>query len=199
MKLYYSTASPYARTAQVTLREVGLDPVKCEKETHPFNNEDDFIAANPLGKVPCLVLDTGESLYDSEVICQYLDEVYNEGALWQPIKENWQFRKLYSQVSGLLDISVALRQEKMRDDEGVKSEFWWERFNSALDRGLKDLAQSATGFPKEFNLLHINSICLLDYVTFRHPEISWNNLEALSELHATYSVRASFSDTKPRG
>lgn len=199
MKLYYSTASPYARTAQVTLREVGLNPLKHENETHPFNNDDDFVAANPLGKVPCLVLDNGESLYDSEIICQYLDETYNDGLLWQPVKDSWQFRKFYSQVSGLLDVSVALRQEKMRDDEGIKSEFWWGRFNSALERGLRDLARSAKGFPKEFSLLHINTVCLLDYVTFRHPEINWRTFDSLNELHSTLSVRASFSDTKPKG
>lgn len=198
MKLYYSTASPYARTAQVTLREIGLTPQEHEKETHPFNNDDDFIAANPLGKVPCLMLDNGESLYDSEVICQYLDDTYNQGILWQPVNNNWQLRKLYSQVSGLIDVSVALRQEKMREEEGLKSEFWWSRFNLALERGVADFASSIHQLPTSFSLLHINTVCLLDYLSFRHPEINWQQYKSLSECYRLYAMRTSFTETMPK-
>ncbi len=198
MKLYYSTASPYARTAQVVLREVGLDAKSIEVETHPFNNQVDFLATNPLGKVPCLLLDSNESLYDSEVICQYLDFEFNNEELWTPIKSNWSFRKLYSQVSGLLDLAVALRQEKMREDEGLRSNFWWQRFESGLTRGLNDLNESCGGFPESMSLLHINTICLLDYLTFRHPELKFER-DNLDKLTQTHSSRPSFQETLPKG
>jgi glutathione S-transferase len=198
MKLYYSTASPYARTAQVTLREVGLESEAIEQQTHPFNNEPEFVQANPLGKVPCLVLEHGESLYDSEVICQYLDFKFNRERLWQPISNSWTLRTRYSQVSGLLDISVALRQEKMRQEEGLRSEFWWQRFNLALERGIEDLASAVNRFPSALTLLHINTICLLDYLSFRHPEINWQQFDSLSELFNQYAHRPSFVSTKPK-
>ncbi len=198
MKLYYSTASPYARTAQVVLREVGLDAERIEVETHPFNNQVDFLAANPLGKVPCLLLDSNESLYDSEVICQYLDFEFNGEQLWTPIKSNWRLRKLYSQVAGLLDLAVALRQEKMRQEEGLRSDFWWQRFESGLTRGLNDLNKSCDRFPEELTLLHINSICLLDYLKFRHPELKFDS-ENLEKLTKAYSSRPSFQKTLPTG
>lgn len=198
MKLYYSTASPYARTAQVVLREVGLDAESIETETHPFNNQPDFLATNPLGKVPCLLLDSNESLYDSEVICQYLDCEFNDERLWLPIKTSWSLRKLYSQVAGLLDLAVALRQEKMRDDEGLRSDFWWQRFESGLTRGLNDLNKSCGRFPDELTLLHINTICLLDYLTFRHPELKFEG-ENLAAIATACSRRSSFQETLPTG
>jgi glutathione S-transferase len=198
MKLFYSTASPYARTAQVTLREVGLNPELIEHQTHPFNNERDFLDANPLAKVPCLILDNQESLYDSEVICQYLDAEFNQSSLWQPIKISWSLRTRYSQVSGLLDVSVALRQEKMRQQEGLASSFWWQRFEQALARGLADLAIRIHDFPADFTLLHINTICLLDYLSFRHPEIDWQQHEQLRNFYQDCHNRPSFNQTKPR-
>lgn len=198
MKLFYSTASPYARTTQVVLREVGLSPEQYEVETHPFNNESAFIAANPLGKVPCLVLENGESIYDSEVIGQYLDQTYNEGRLWQPLSDNWSMRTGYSHVSGLLDICVALRQEKMREEEGKRSEFWWDRFVAGLGRGLVELNNMITEYPTTFSLLHINTICLLDYLSFRHPEINWRQHQFLIDFHSKFSERKSFLETQPK-
>ncbi|PWK53771.1 glutathione S-transferase family protein [Pleionea mediterranea] len=198
MKLFYSTASPYARTTQVVLREVGLSPEKHEVATHPFNNESAFIAANPLAKVPCLVLDNNQSIYDSEVIGQYLDKTFNGGKLWQLLAEDWSLRTVYSHVSGLLDICVALRQEKMREEEGNRSEFWWDRFVAGLDRGLIELNKMIAEFPESFSLLHINTICLLDYLSFRHPEINWRQHQSLEDFYQRFSGRESFLSTQPK-
>ncbi|WP_144392310.1 glutathione S-transferase family protein [Pleionea sediminis] len=198
MKLFISTASPYARTAQVVLREVGLDPKLIESETHPFNNEQEFLRANPLGKVPCMLLDDGSSIYDSEVICQYLDFEFNQEKLWQPIMQSWSLRTLYSHVSGLLDLAVALRQEKMREEEKLRSDFWWSRFESGLLRGFSFLENNISRLPNDLSLLHINLTCLVDYMSFRHSDIKLK-CDQVNQLCLELKSRQSFKATEPKG
>ncbi|MCO7224680.1 glutathione S-transferase family protein [Pleionea sp. CnH1-48] len=198
MKLFYSTASPYARATRIMLREASLDFSNIEYSSHPFDNEPDFLQTNPLGKVPCLLLESGESLYDSEVICQYLDSEHNEGKLWAPVKDNWQARKTYSLVSGLLDTSVALQQEKMRAAEALESLFWKERFIAALERGAKELSRLLPLYGEMWSLLSINSLCLLDYLSFRHPELDWKQHSPLLEHYKLHSIRDSFEQTAPK-
>ncbi len=198
MKLFISTASPYARTAQVTLREVGLDPSAHEQITHPFNNEAAFIQSNPMSKVPSLTLDNGQTLFDSEVICQYLDETFNQSQLWQSVQSNWSLRTLYSQVSGMLDLAVALRQEDMRAPEGHSSPFWKNRWSESLERSLTDLNAKIVSFPVTFSLLHINSVCLLDYLSFRHPRFIWRDHKNLVSFYLQWSNRESFALTNPK-
>ncbi|NVJ60687.1 MAG: glutathione S-transferase N-terminal domain-containing protein [Gammaproteobacteria bacterium] len=202
MKLYYSNASPYARTAQVVLREIAidnaeLDPQVIEVPTHPFDNEPEFLTANPLGKVPCLILESGQSVFDSEVICQYLDAKFNHGKFWQPIANDWQLRCIYSEISGLLDLAVALRQEKMREAESLRSDFWWSRFESGLSRGMQWLTKRITEVPESINLININLICLMDYLSFRHPEFA-NFNESLLSRYEVFTSRETFVNTKPR-
>ncbi|MEE4245803.1 MAG: glutathione S-transferase family protein [Kangiellaceae bacterium] len=196
MKLFYSTASPYARTCQVTLREVGLVAQQIEQATHPFDNEPEFLASNPLGKVPCLLVD-GQAIFDSEIICQYLDRTYNNSALFNTINNDWQLTTSFSLISGLLDLAVARRQEVMRDQEGIKSEFWWSRFNDGIERGLSELNQRVSLFPAELSQLDINCICLMDYLSFRHPDINWRHHSMLQQHYQTYSSRESLINTKP--
>ena len=197
MKLYYSDASPYARTVRVFIREASIEQKVEEVTTHPFDNEEEFIRGNPLGKVPCLVLSQSESLYDSEVIAQYLDEKFNFGAMWKALASNWEWRKNYSLIAGLLDLAVALRQEKMRKEENLASDFWWDRFGAGLDRGLQELESQVGRFPQELSFLSINTVCLLSYLDFRHAEIPWRQQSNLSALYKDLSQRASMISTEP--
>ena len=73
MKLIYSDASPYARTARMVVRELGLGSKVEEVAYHPFDNPKELIDANPLCKVPCLIDDNGMAIFDSQVIGEYLD------------------------------------------------------------------------------------------------------------------------------
>ena len=197
MKLYYSDASPYARTVRVFIREVNIEQKVTEVATHPFDNDEAFIKGNPLGKVPCLVLSQSESLYDSEIIVQYLDEKFNSGAMSRALAPNWEWRKNYSLIAGLLDLAVALRQEKMRKEENLASDFWWGRFVAGLDRGLQELDGQVSRFPSELSFLSINTACLLSYLDFRHAELPWCQLSNLSALYNDLSQRASMISTAP--
>jgi len=175
----------------MVISELGIgDDVKLV-ESHPFENEQTFVEANPLGKVPCLY-DNGESIVDSEVICDYLDATYSGGTLFNPVYADWRLKSLFSVCSGLMDTLVARRMEVMRDKEGLKSEFWWQRFNQAIERTLSYLESKLALVPAEFSVLHINLFCCLAYLDFRHDDIEWRNSKPkLRAFFEQYSQRES--------
>ncbi|WP_237067102.1 glutathione S-transferase family protein [Microbulbifer guangxiensis] len=196
MKLYLTHSSPYARTARIVLREHGLLPRVQEKESHPFTNDSAFLTANPLGKVPCLVTDDGQAVMDSEVICAYLDRELGNGGLTAPLHQSWQLQTLYSVCSGLIDTLVLLRIEKSREHDGLRSEFWWQRYQDATRRTLDYLEQHIDILPGELSIAQINLAAALGYLDFRHPEIDWRSSHGkLAEVTERLEQRPAFRDT----
>ncbi|AOS95721.1 putative GST-like protein YibF [Microbulbifer aggregans] len=199
MKLFLTHSSPYARSARIILRESNLLEQVQETESHPFSNDPDFLTANPLGKVPCLVTDDGHGIMDSEVICAYLDRELGDGRLGKALEKDWQLRTYYSVCSGLIDTLVLLRIEKGREHDGLRSEFWWQRYQDAIRRTLDYLEQQAALLPGELSLAHINLAATLGYLDFRHAEIDWrNNHKRLAEITASLEQRQAFRDTTLR-
>lgn len=198
MELYFTHASPYARSARIVLREQRLLDWVTETVSHPFDNAPDFVASNPLGKVPCLSLDS-RALMDSEVICAYLDSEMGDGRLGRPLERNWDLKTLHSVCAGLTDTLVLLRVEKGREQEGLRSDFWWQRYQSAIGRTLEYLAQRLYLLPPELTLAHINLACALGYLDFRHPEIDWRSgRPQLALLADELETRESFAVTTLR-
>lgn len=198
MKLIYSHASPYARTARVALRELGLETQVEEIFQHPFENPAQLISFNPLCKVPCLIDNEGNGIYDSQVICEYLDH-NADGHLFGAINADWNLRTLYSLTRGILDSCVAWQQDKMRGVE-AESEFWQRRFISSIERGLNHLQKQKASLPKEFSALHINLVTILEYLDFRHPEYEWQEQHAnLVGWYQNIKDRASIVNTIPKG
>lgn len=196
MKLIYSTASPYARTARVAVRELDLLDRVEEIFQHPFDNPAQLISFNPLCKVPCLIDENGQGLFDSQVICEYLDE-QSSGKLFKYINNNWELKTLYSLTRGILDSSVEWQQDRMRGVEG-ESEFWQQRYKASIERGLNYIQKKLGLFPKEFSALHINLICALEYLEFRHPDYEWQELHTeLKEWILKYRQRESLIATYP--
>ena len=198
MKLIYSPISPYARAARMVVREHDLTSKVEEVAHHPFDNPKELIEANPLCKVPCLIDGKGMSIFDSQVICEYLDALADsDKPLFYDIDNDWQLRTLYSLTRGLLDTAVAFQQDKMRG-EG-RSEYWQERFLNALDRGFKYLQTHFASYPKRFEILSINTVALVNYVEFRHPE--YQVLEKYTKLQMWYDEqqsRSSVAQTIPQ-
>ncbi|WP_323845407.1 glutathione S-transferase [Microbulbifer magnicolonia] len=199
MKLYFTHASPYARSARIVVREQRLEDRVSEEISHPFDNAEDFIASNPLGKVPCLSLAGGEAIMDSEVICAYLDRELGDGRLSRALEADWNLKTFYSVCSGLLDTLVLRRLEKVREKEGLRSDFWWQRYESATWRTLDYLEQRAGQLTEPLNLAHINLACALAYLDFRHADIDWRRgRPQLSQLAGRLEARDSFIATALR-
>lgn len=197
MKLYYTHASPFARSARIVVREHGLEGKVDEVVSHPFDGAEDFIKANPLGKVPCLVLDNGQAIMDSEVICAYLDRELGDGRLGRALEADWAVRTFYSVCSGLLDTLVLLRLEKVRDAEGLRSVFWWGRYQAAIARTLDYLEAHTAALPDEVSLAQINLACAINYIGLRHAEIDWRHgRSALARLVDQLEQRESLVATR---
>lgn len=196
MKLFYTKSSPYANCVRMLITEIGIQDSIEMVEAHPFNNEDEFLAANPLGKVPCLV-DSGESIVDSEVICDYLDANTTGGELFNLIYADWRLKSLYSVCSGLMDTLVSRRIEFMRDKDGIKSEFWWQRYDDSIKRVLSYIQDKLVLVPADFSILHINLMSCLYYLDFRHEDIDWRTqYPQLSEFFDSFKDRPCFSQNQ---
>ncbi len=172
MKLYYTDSSPYAACVKAVINEHNCHHQVEMMINHPFDNQQSFIEANPLAKVPCLI-DQGEVILDSEVICDYLDANISGGMLFEPIYADWRLKTLYSLCSGLIDTCVGLRQEDMREQEGTRSPFWVDRHQTAIERTLSHVEEKLGLLPQQMTILHITLYCALAYLDFRHPTVNW--------------------------
>jgi len=187
MKLFYTPSSPYAACVRATIAELNAESLFEFCISPPFEDEQEFIDANPLGKVPCLV-DDDLTVMDSEVICDYIDANISGGLLFEDIYANWHLKTFYSICSGLMDASVSLQIESLREQQGIKSEFWWQRYNAAIDRTLKEIENRLPTLPEKFTIIHITIYCALGYLDFRHPSINWR--AERTELASFYQLIA---------
>ncbi|MCL2917993.1 glutathione S-transferase [Shewanella litorisediminis] len=196
MKLLCSAPSPYSRMVRILVRYLELDVE--ELNTNPLENGDTLLSANPLGQIPCLFLNDGSALYDSEVICRYLDATYARSQLFGESGLDWHAQCQFSLLKGLIDSAVKLRQEQMREEEGVRSAFWTSRFEQALLRGIRELERQGAGSSDRINARSIALVCLLDYMDYRHPALEWRNLApALALWFEEVRELPIFRETRP--
>ena len=197
MKLYYSHASPYARCCRVLRLEKQLAAQVDEVLVDPLQNPAELIVSNPLGKIPCLVLDDGETLYDSTVICAYFNEQGSGPDLYSHHRTSWQVRKWQALSQGMLDVAVALRIEKTKP-EPQQSTFWLERQRIALRSSLATLEADLNQLPGD-GLLPLHLTCMLAYLDFRHSELDWQTgYDRLANWYQPWLQRPSLIATAPQ-
>jgi glutathione S-transferase len=174
MEIFYTSASPYARCVRALCVELDIYDKITWNHCHPFDNQQRFLQYSPLGKVPCLLVD-GESIFDSDVIIDYIDQRFASGKMLAPVSDDWALSTSYSLLKGIMDVSVARRLEKVREEEGQASNFWLQRHTQALLRSLSYLQTRIKHWPTQTCQLHIHFFCALDYINFRHPDIDWQS------------------------
>ena len=203
MKLIGSTTSPYVRKVRIVMSEKKLD--------YQFVLEDVWAADtqmarfNPLGKVPCLVMEGGEAVFDSRVIVEYLDTLSPVGKLIPSGgRERAEVKTWEALADGLLDAAILARMEDiwtLRPAE-QRSQAWIDRQLGKIDLALKAMAQGLGDKPFcsgiHFSLSDVAVGCALGYLDFRFPAVGWRaahpNLAKLAEKLAT---RQSFIDSLP--
>lgn len=197
MKLFYSTSSPFARKVRIVTREKGLVSAMIEIECNPFANPVELQQVNRLSKVPALLAE-GLALYDSRVICEYLDSLAEQPRL-VPVEgpDRWLVLRAQALADGLLDIAVALTLEERRpaQEQSVPvMNRWREQIQGALDAMHSQSAESA----RSITLGHIAFGAALGYLDFRHPEIRWREgRSALAEWFEALAQRDSMTQTMP--
>ena len=204
MKLLGSTSSPYVRKVRIVMAEKKLDFQLVLED--PWAS-DAMLAFNPLGKVPCLVMEGSEAVFDSRVIVEYLDTLSPVGKLIPASgRERVEVRTWEALADGVLDAAVAARMEQVwpgRSD-AQRSQAWIDRQASRIDAALAAMSRGlgekpwCMGVP--FTLADVAVGCALGYLDFRFPAVAWREQHAnLARLADKLAARPSFADTRPPG
>lgn len=200
MKLAYSPTSPYVRKVMVLLHETGqLDDVSLTSiSTTPLAADAALLPSNPLGKVPALEREEGPALYDSRVICAYLNDragakLYGSGA------RHWDILTLEATADGILDAALSmtyesrLRPEERRMPEWVEGQ--WDKIARAC-AALNTRWMSHLSGPIDMGQIAV--ACALGYVDFRHDARGWRKgNDALAAWYKTFDSRPSMEATRP--
>lgn len=198
MKLHYSVTSPYARKVRVVIIEHEMeDEVELVKANSMAEGAPEIIH-NPLSKIPSLILGDGYALYDSPVICEYLD--HEAGGKWLLPKEGsrrWTVLRAQALGDGILDAALGLVMESRRPEE-ERSAMWQERWTGAIHRGVDQIAEEIAEDAKAFDLGRITYVCALGYLDFRLPDLDWRAPHPeLADWYDEISARESFARTRP--
>jgi glutathione S-transferase len=201
MKLLYSPASPYVRKASVIAIETGLDRQieRIQTWTTPVAPDVNVAAHNPLSKIPALITDSGDVLYDSRVICEYLDSLHS-GPKMFPLepKARWKALQLQALGDGLLDAALLLRYEGWLRPEDKRWSDWQRGQQSKVDASLGAIEGEAPSFGERFDIGTITIVCALGYLDFRFAERDWRKARPRTgEWFSRISDRASFRATVP--
>jgi glutathione S-transferase len=194
MKIYFSTTSPYVRKCLVVAHELGLNEQMqlLPSNAGPVQRDQAIIVSNPLGKVPTFFTDDGQVLYDSRVICEYLDTLAG-GSLFPRVgNERWETLTLQSLGDGILDACLLARYEDVARPEVLR---WAEWRAGQLDKVATSLAHLETHSEWLQGRVDIGSLtigCALWYLDLRFPELAWRSTyPKVSTWYAELSQRPS--------
>lgn len=201
MKLYANKASPFARKVRVLVRETGLAGRVEETETvvSPIAANETLARDNPLVKIPALVTDSGETLFDSRVICEYLDTLHT-GRKFFPASGPQRFTALRRQslTDGILDAAVLCRYETAVRPETLRWKEWIEGQKRKIFGGLAVLEAETGSWGDEFAIGQVGAACVLGYLDFRFADWDWRGGHPqLKGWFERISARPSISATKP--
>ena len=203
MKLIGSLTSPYVRKVRIVLAEKKIEYKFVEDNV--WGPDTQIHEANPLGKVPCLVMEDGSAMFDSRVIVEYLDTLTPVGKLIPGSgRERADVRTWEALADGTMDAAVAARLEQTWPPRAPEQRCqpWIDRQLGKIHAALKamsvGLGESNWLCGTHLTLADIAVGTALGYVAFRNPEIDWRgDYPNLNKLHERLMQRASFRDTAP--
>lgn len=202
LTLLYSPTSPYVRKVDVLLREAGLRDTVADVpgSGSPLEPNPTTLASNPLGKIPALIRDDGPTLYDSRVICRYLDDTLADNRFY-PTSRLYEVLTLEATGDGILDAALLMvyeaRMRPLDKQHAPWVEAQWGKIARALDaletRWISHLEGPVT-------MGQIAVACALGYLDFRHGDRNWRDgRPGLSAWFATFEDRPSMQATIPAG
>ncbi|WP_457282438.1 glutathione S-transferase family protein [Polaromonas sp. P5_D5] len=205
MKLIGSATSPYVRKVRIVMAEKKLDYQFVLEDVWAANTT--IQASNPLGKVPCLVMEGGEAVFDSRVIVEYLDTLSPVGKLIPSQgRERAEVKTWEALADGLIDAAILARLEATWAGRSVKqrSDAWIDRQMGKIEATLKAMS---TGLGDKsfcsgihFSLSDVAVGCALGYLDLRFAQINWREMYPnLTKLQDKLMQRPSFAESIPPG
>lgn len=199
MKLLLAGPSPFVRKVRVLLLETDqTDDVEMVNVTaSPLGPDPELVAVNPTGKIPALIRDDGPAIYDSRVICRFLDD-RAESNLY-PASRLWETLTLEATADAMMDAAVLMVYEARFKNPENQSHDWiegqWAKVDRALDAVNTRWMSHLSG---RLDMAHIAMACALSYLDFRHEGRNWRQgRDALANWHETFSARDSMKATRP--
>jgi glutathione S-transferase len=203
MKLYHAPASPYVRKVMVLAHETGLaDKLDVETVTTSPAAPDAAVAkANPVKKIPALLTDDGMALFDSPVICEYLDSQHEGPKMFPaPGTARWHALQLQAAADGLLDAAILIVYEGRIRPEELRFQPWVDAQQSKIDGALAALNGWSEDFGDRVDIGTISAACACGYLDLRFPDMDWRGPNrALATWYERFSARPSMQATKPAG
>lgn len=203
MKLIGAITSPYVRKVRVVMAEKKLDYQFVQEDV--WSADTTISESNPLGKVPCLVMEGGEALFDSRVIVEYLDTLSPVGKLIPAVgRERAEVKTWEALADGVLDAAILARLEAhwAGRNKQQRSQAWIDRQLAKVNGSVKAMSQGLGDKPFcagiHLSLADIAVGCALGYLDFRFPEIDWRTpYPNLAKLSEKLMQRPSFTESKP--
>ena len=203
MKLIGSSSSPYVRKVRIVMAEKKLDYQYAVDNVWAADSQ--IRESNPLGKVPCLIMEGAEALFDSRVIVEYLDTLSPVGKLIPSVgRERAEVKTWEALADGVLDAAVLARLEATWDGrtKAQRSQVWIDRQLEKVSASLKAMAKGLGDKPFcsgiHLSLADIAVGCALGYLEFRFPQVVWRtDYPNLARLQDKLMLRQSFIDTLP--
>ncbi len=198
MKLHWSPKSPYVRKVMMCAQELKVTDrltlvrsVAAMLKPNPAIMQD-----NPLSKIPTLVLDDGMVLFDSSVICQYLNELVQGPLIAAAGAARWQALRWEAFGDGLLDVLILWRNEREREHP---IQVLMDAFELKTHAALKQLESEVPALDAAaFGLGHVSLCCALGYLDYRFDALGWRNeAPALARWYAEMQKKPSVKSTEP--
>lgn len=201
MKLWLNPASPFARKVRVVARETGLEGriEEVSIAVSPVKPHAELARENPLVKIPALSTEEG-TLYDSAVICEYLDSLHGKAPLFPKAgAERWRALRLQALADGVLEAAVLLRYENAVRPEALQWGEWKSGQFGKVRGGLDALEKECGNWGSRFSIGEITAACVLGYLDFRFPDEGWRKSRpVLEKWYAGISQRPSMKATVPQ-
>ena len=200
MKIHFSATSPYVRKCMIVARELGLDSriEKLPAAAHPVNRDASIVATNPLGKIPTFFTDDGQVLYDSRVVCEYLNELGKGSLFPKDGRLKWQALTDQSLADGILDAALLSRYENAVRPAEFRWSPWTDGQMDKIKCGVAQFEKTIGARGKDLDIGTITLACALGYLDFRFADFDWRAPHpALKAWYAEFSKRQSVSSTAP--
>jgi glutathione S-transferase len=198
LKLHWSPKSPYVRKVMICAHELGVvDRLELVRSVAAMLKPNArLMEDNPLSKIPTLVLDDGFALFDSVVICEYLDDLAQGSLFPKQGADKWQALRWHALGDGLLDALILWRNERERE---VPLGTLMEAFELKARAALKVLDDEAQALAEtDLSIGHVTIGCALGYLDYRFDTLGWRAIAPrLAEWQADIARRPSFQSTEP--
>ncbi|PBI83295.1 putative GST-like protein YibF [Variovorax boronicumulans] len=200
MKIFFSPASPFVRKCMVVAHELGVaDRIeKLPSAAGPVKRDARILPTNPLGQVPTFLTDDGQALFDSRVICEYLDTAYAGGLFPAAGPARWARLTELSLADGMTGAALLARYETMLRPEALRWSDWTDGQLDKVRTGLEWLEAAAPSFGDRVDIGTIAFGCALGYMDFRFPSVDWRAQAPNSaKWFAVFNHRPSMQATLP--